>query len=127
LVEYYKKFSLPAACLILGFVGAPLGIRNRRSGRSGGLALSLAIIIFYYVMLSMGEGLGDSGHIPPVVAMWIPNVVLGAIGLYLIMKVQKDSPFRLVARIGEFIQVQWETLRQRFFPQGFGPPEEEQA
>ena len=127
LVEYYKKFSLPAACLIIGFVGAPLGIRNRRSGRSGGLALSLAIIIFYYVMLSMGEGLGDSGHIPPVVAMWIPNVVLGAIGLYLILKVQKDSPFRLVARIGEFIQVQWETLRQRFFPEGFEPPEEEQA
>lgn len=123
LVEYYKKFSLPAACLIIGFVGAPLGIRNRRSGKSGGLALSLAIIVFYYVLLSMGEGLGDSGYIPPVVAMWIPNAALAAIGAYLVTKVQRDSPFRTAAWLGARMQDAWDALRRRLFPQGFGPLE----
>jgi lipopolysaccharide export system permease protein len=121
LVEYYKKFSLPAACLIIGFVGAPLGVRNRRSGKSGGLALSLAIIIFYYVMLSMGEGLGDGGHIPPLIAMWIPNFVLAAIGFYLTRKVQKDSPFRVAEKLSEHVEGALEALRKKFFPQRLEP------
>lgn len=118
-VEYHKKFSLPAACLIIGFVGAPLGVRNRRSGKSGGIALSLAIIIFYYILLSMGEGLGGLGRIPPMIAMWNPNVVLGVIGVYLVTKVHRDSPFRFAAWFGERAQDTWEALRRRFFPQGF--------
>jgi lipopolysaccharide export system permease protein len=121
LVEYYKKFSLPAACLIIGLVGAPLGVRNRRSGRSGGLALSLVIIIFYYVLLTLGEGLGDGGRIPPVFAVWIPNVVLAGIGAYLSIKVQRDSTFVLAAKLGGFLQDVWEVLRKRFFPGEFSP------
>lgn len=120
LVEYYKKFSLPAACLIIGFVGAPLGVRNRRSGRSGGLALSLMIIIIYYILLSMGEGLGDDGRIPPMIAMWIPNLVLAAIGVYLTVKIHQDSPFRLAALFIERIQIILEKLRNRFLAQWIG-------
>ncbi|MFQ5911988.1 MAG: LPS export ABC transporter permease LptF [Nitrospinota bacterium] len=127
LVEYYKKFSLPMACLIIGLVGAPLGIQNRRSGKSGGLALSLAVITLYYVLLSLGEGLGDGGQIPPVIAMWMPNVVLGAIGLYLITKVQRDSPFRLVAQVGERIRGVGKALWQKLFLQGLETPEGEGA
>ncbi|MFQ5693531.1 MAG: LptF/LptG family permease, partial [Nitrospinota bacterium] len=98
-------------------------IAGWRSGKSGGLALSLAIIVFYYVLLSMGEGLGDSGYIPPVVAMWIPNAALAAIGAYLVTKVQRDSPFRTAAWLGARMQDAWDTLRRRLFPQGFGPLE----
>ncbi len=127
LVEYYKKFSLPAVCLIIGFVGAPLGIRNRRSGRSGGLALSLAIIIFYYVMLSMGEGLGDGGFMPPLIAMWFPNLVLAAIGFYLTRKVQTDSPFQFAETIAERMEVLLAALRTKFFPQGLKPEKGGQA
>ena len=59
-------------------------------------ALSLIIIIVYYILLSMGEGLGDGGYIPPMIAMWIPNLVLASIGVYLTIKIHRDSPFRLV-------------------------------
>ncbi len=121
LVEYYKKFSLPVACLIIGFVGAPLGVQNRRSGRSGGLALSLMIIIIYYILLSMGEGLGDGGHIPPMIAMWIPNLALAATGVYLTVKIHRDSPFRLAALVIERIQSILEKLRNRFLAQWIGP------
>jgi len=121
LVEYHKKFALPAACLILGLVGAPLGVRNRRSGRSGGLALSLVIIVFYYVLLTLGEGLGDGGTIPPVIAVWIPNFALTGIGAYLTIKVQKDSAFTLAMKLGECLLAVWEALRKRFFPTEFSP------
>lgn len=95
LIEYYKKFSLPIACLILGFVGAPLGIVNRRSGRSGGFAISAVVVFFYYVMLTMGEGLGDEGKIHPLIAMWFPNLLLSIMGIYLVVKTGKESPFKI--------------------------------
>lgn len=127
LVELYKKFALPAACLIIGFVGAPLGVQNRRSGKSGGLALSLIIIIVYYILLSMGEGLGDGGYIPPMIAMWIPNLVLAAIGSYLTMKVHRDSPFRLVLLVNERLQIVIDGTRNRLRKQWIGSVEEKRG
>lgn len=95
LIEFYKKFSFPFACLILGFVGAPLGVVNRRSGRSGGFAISGIVVFFYYIMLTIGEGLGDEGKISPFIAMWLPNFILTFIGIYLVVKTAKESPFRI--------------------------------
>lgn len=93
LVEYYKKFSLPVACLLFGFVGAPLGIVNRRSGRSGGLVISTLVILFYYLLYTAGEGMGDEGRIPALVAVWIPNLVIGLLAAYLVTKTVLERPF----------------------------------
>lgn len=93
LVEYYKKFSLPVAALLLGFVGAPLGMVNRRSGRSGGFVISAAVVLFYYLLYTMGEGLGDEGRIPALWAMWMPNVVIALLAVYLVSKTAMERPF----------------------------------
>ncbi|MDV2479623.1 MAG: LPS export ABC transporter permease LptF [bacterium] len=93
LVEYYKKFSLPVAALLLGFVGAPLGMFNRRSGRPGGFVISAAVVLFYYLLFTMGEGLGDEGRIPALWAMWMPNVVIALLAVYLVSKTAMERPF----------------------------------
>ncbi len=93
LVEYYKKFSLPVAALLLGFVGAPLGMVNRRSGRPGGFVISAAVVLFYYLLFTMGEGLGDEGRIPALWAMWMPNVVIALLAVYLVSKTAMEQPF----------------------------------
>ena len=93
LVEYYKKFSLPVAALLLGFVGAPLGMFNRRSGRPGGFVISAAVVLFYYLLYTMGEGLGDEGRIPALWAMWMPNVVIALLAVYLVSKTAMEQPF----------------------------------
>lgn len=93
LVEYYKKFSLPVACIFFGFVGAPLGIVNRRSGRSGGLVISIGIVLFYYLLYTTGEGLGDEGRIPALMAVWMPNLAIGALAAYLVTKTAMERPF----------------------------------
>jgi lipopolysaccharide export system permease protein len=113
LVEYYKKFSIPFACLLLGFVGAPLGVKNRRSGKSGSFALSLLVIMSYYVLMTLGEGLGEKAIVPPALAIWFPNVVLGALALYVVTKVARESPFRLLNWMGAHIEARWEALRDR--------------
>jgi len=84
-VEVQKKFSIPAACLVFVLVGAPLGIRARKSGISVAF-LSILFFIFYYLCLAGGEELADRRLLAPWVAMWTPNLVIGAIGLLLTLQ-----------------------------------------
>ena len=60
-VELQRKFSIPFACLAFAAIGVPLGIRPSRSVRSRGFTMSLAIIFAYYLLLTIGESLGERG------------------------------------------------------------------
>jgi lipopolysaccharide export system permease protein len=84
-VEMQKKFSIPAACLVFVLVGAPLGMRARRSGIAVSF-LSILFFVFYYLCLAGGEELADRRILSPWFAMWAPNLVIGAIGAYLTLQ-----------------------------------------
>lgn len=81
-VEIHKKFSIPFACVIFVLVGGPLGMKARKSGLAIGFA-SLGFFVFYYVFLLGGEQLADRRLLPPGIAVWMPNIVLGIVGLVL--------------------------------------------
>lgn len=85
-VEIEKKLSIPAACIVFVLVGAPLGIRARRGGLAAGF-LSAGFFMFYYLCLVGGEQLADRQVLPPWVAMWLPNAVLGVLGLALVARI----------------------------------------
>jgi LPS export ABC transporter permease LptG len=90
-VEMHKMFAIPFACIVFGILGLPLGITNRRGGKSSGFSLSIAIILIYYVLINNGEHLADTGKIGAAVAMWTPNLVLLAIGIYLLIRANRDT------------------------------------
>jgi len=81
-VEIHKKYAIPVACIVFVLIGAPIGIRARRGGFGIGF-LSVAFFLFYYVCLIGGEQLADRAILPPAMAMWMANAVLGTIGLIL--------------------------------------------
>lgn len=89
-VEIHKKFSIPVACVVFVLVGAPLGIRARRGGLAVGF-LSSAFFVFYWLCLIGGEQLADRRLLPPWVAMWLANVVLGALGIALTASVIRSG------------------------------------
>ncbi|MBW1868316.1 MAG: LPS export ABC transporter permease LptF [Deltaproteobacteria bacterium] len=96
LLEYHKKFSIPFACFVLGLVAVPLGIQFKTAKRSSGIVLGLFFFLLYYVLLAAGWSLGETGNYPPVVGMWVPNLVLGAIGLYLMFMTARERPVRAI-------------------------------
>jgi lipopolysaccharide export system permease protein len=62
-IELNRRFALPFACLIFGILGPALSSKVGKIGRLGGFSLSLTILIFYYMLLVLGEGLAESGKI----------------------------------------------------------------
>lgn len=93
-VEWHKKFAMPAVCLALILLGPPLGVQARRSGRMTGFTISLVIIFIYYLLVTIGEALGDKGKIPPFLAMWGPNFILGILGAYILVSTAREAPFK---------------------------------
>lgn len=81
-VEIQKKFSIPAACIVFVLMGAPLGMLARRGGMAIGF-LSGVFFIFYYLFLIGGEQLADRLLLPAWLAMWLPNLLLGGLGIVL--------------------------------------------
>ena len=115
LVEYHRKFAIPFACVVFGLIAMPLGIQPARAVRSRGFAVSLVVIFAYYILLSTGQGLAEQGRVPPLVGLWLPNGILGALGVGLFRRAGREHPVaagewltrltmplwhRLVARLG---------------------------
>lgn len=92
-VEYQQKFSIPFACFVFGLIGLPLGILVRRSGKMIGLGIGLAMIIVYYILLEVGKNIGQQGIMPPFLALWIPNFIIGIVGIFLIIRTVFEKRF----------------------------------
>jgi lipopolysaccharide export system permease protein len=91
LVEIYKKYSIPVACLVFVLIGAPLGMMARRGGFGMGAGLSLGFFLFYWACLIGGEKLADRGALSPFWGMWIANIILGVMGILLTIRVARES------------------------------------
>ena len=92
-VEIHKKYSIPVACLVFVLIGAPLGIMAKRGNIVIGLGLSLGFFVLYWAFLIAGEELADRMLITPFWAMWSANILIGAAGLYLLVKSAREIRF----------------------------------
>lgn len=95
-VELQRRFALPFACLIFGILGPALSNRIGKIGRLGGFSLSLLILIAYYMLLIMGEGLSKSGKVPPFIGGWLPNILFGFIAMAFFYFAHRD---KLIKRV----------------------------
>ncbi|MEW5734690.1 MAG: LPS export ABC transporter permease LptF [Thermodesulfobacteriota bacterium] len=89
-IQLQKKASIPFACMVMGFLAIPLGVVSRVSRKSFGVGLALGCFLLYYLILAAGEVFGEAGKYPPLIGMWMPNLVLFGIGLTLFVGEQND-------------------------------------
>jgi lipopolysaccharide export system permease protein len=73
LMEYYKDLAFPTASLIFCLLGIPAGIASKRSGRIGGFAVGVLVIIVYYMLNIACEFLVTTAYLSPFVGAWMPN------------------------------------------------------
>jgi lipopolysaccharide export system permease protein len=115
----HEKFSVPFACLFLGLLAFPLGVQSLATGRSSGLGLGVCFLVVYYMFLAAGWSAGETGRFPPVLGMWIPNLVMGGIGAYLLKRNADENPVRLpklVAKAGVWLKHFYTKLMRHDMP-----------
>jgi lipopolysaccharide export system permease protein len=88
--ELHKRFSVPFTCLIFGLIGLPLGLMMRARGRSYGVVISIGIFIIHYILMTAADSMGKTGTLNPILAAWIPNLIMGIVTLILILWVARD-------------------------------------
>jgi lipopolysaccharide export system permease protein len=93
-IEFHRRLALPFACIIFGLLGPALSNKMGKIGRLGGFSLSLAILILYYMLLVMGEGMAESGELTPFWGGWIPNLLFGGITFFFVYIAYKDRPIK---------------------------------
>lgn len=94
LIEFYRRFALPTACLVLALVGIPLGISSKKSGKSGGFVLTILLVFIYYVISLVGVSLARQGHVSAWLGAWLADFVFLALGIFLLIRAEK-RPFEL--------------------------------
>lgn len=93
-IEFYRRFSLPTACLVLALVGIPLGISSKKSGKSGGFVLTILLVFVYYVISLVGVSMARQGRASPWLGAWLADFVFLALGIFLLARAEK-RPFEL--------------------------------
>ena len=97
--ELHKRLSIPFSCLILGLIGAPLGIRRNRSGKSAGIFIALMVFLVYYIIVGTAGNLAETGIVRPALAYWTPNILmLLAAGFFVYIK-EREISFNIGSRI----------------------------
>ncbi len=88
-VELYWKITYPLANFIIVLIGAPLAANPRRSGPAVGFGISIIISFIFFVIIRLGQSLGNSGKLPPLLAASIGDIIFLIIGMILMLKSKK--------------------------------------
>ena len=90
-VEWHKKLSLSVACLVMFFIGAPLGSIIRKGGLGLPLVMALIFFLVFYLLNIFGEKFTKDDVMNPFFGMWLPVIILSPIGFFLTYKAMHDS------------------------------------
>ena len=85
-VERALKIAIPFICLLIALFGAPLAISTPKSGAAWGVAASLATTFTVLLMFQLAKAVGAGGVLPPALAAWLPNILVGVAAVYLLKK-----------------------------------------
>ncbi len=90
-IELHRKFTLSIACLVLFFIGAPLGAIIRKGGLGMPVVISVVFFIIFHILSITGEKLAKEEEIPAWIGMWMATAILFPMGVFLTYKATADS------------------------------------
>ena len=93
-VELHRRFGLPFSCFCVALVAMALGIQPSRGNKSwaasANVTVGILVILIYYLLIALASALGEQNIVPIGIAMWIPNVILLSLGIYLFRMVGSE-------------------------------------
>jgi len=90
LMEYYKDLAFPTASLVFCLLGVPVGIVSKRSGRVGGFAVGVGVIVVFYLLNIAGDFLVTTMIISPFAGAWLHDIVFALATIALFVKMSRQ-------------------------------------
>ncbi len=90
-IEWHRKFFLAVVCLVLFFIGAPLGAIIRKGGIGLPTLVALGLFVFYQLLTMAGERMTKNGLMEPWLGIWISTVVLLPLSLWITFRATKEA------------------------------------
>lgn len=89
-VDYHAKFSFAMAAFVMSLIGIPFSVGKARSGSVAfGAGITIGLAFAYWAFYSSGLTLGKHGALPPVLAAWVPNVVMSGFAIFALVRMRR--------------------------------------
>ena len=88
-VEHHTRYAYPFGTFILTLIGVSLSSRKVRGGTGLHIGIGIALCFSYIMLTRVFEEFAKGGSLPPLLAVWLPNIIYTAVGIYLYRKAPK--------------------------------------
>jgi len=109
-IEWHRKWFLASSCLLLFFIGAPLGAVIRKGGLGMPAVWGIGIFLAYYILSIVGEQMVKSGNLAPALGMWLSTLLLVPVAGGLLRAAHQDAR---LADLGTGLRKVWGWLRKK--------------
>lgn len=111
-IEWHRKFTLSIACIVLFFIGAPLGAIIRKGGLGMPVVISVLFFMIFHVLSITGEKLVKESSLEAYQGMWLATFCLLPVGIFLTYKATSDSP---IMEMDTYRKI-FDLIKGRLFP-----------
>ena len=99
IMEIHQKFSIPVACLVFTLIALPLGFTSRKEGKLASFAIGIGVIFAYYIIMFGAKAMAKGALVSPHLAMWLPNILMGLVGVWLLLPRNRLTQQRLSSKL----------------------------
>lgn len=119
-IEWHRKFTLAASCLLLFGIGAPLGAIIRKGGLGLPVVMAIVFFLIYHVIFTIAEKAARDGSMQPFFGMWMAIIVLTPLAIFLTYKSTSDSAlfdvdqYKIKAqKLAKVVKEKWEKYNKK--------------
>jgi lipopolysaccharide export LptBFGC system permease protein LptF len=112
-LNYHQRIAFPFAALVFCTLGVPLALLSHQAVRYTGFSLSIVVMLLFFVLMQAGSALAFSGTVPTFLGAWLPNLVLGTMGVYLTWRKAEEKPLKVLDAYAQLVRDVQEGLRRR--------------
>lgn len=103
-VAWYNKFALAFSCVVLFFIGAPMGALVRKGGFGMPIVIAIIFYLIYYIINITGTRLAEDGVVSPIIGIWLSTIILFPLALILTRMSILDMKFSILNSISDSTQ-----------------------
>jgi len=89
--EFHKRIAFSIACLVLFFIGTPLGSIIRKGGFGLPMIMAIVIFVIYFFISTFGKNMAESNTVSPFIGGWLATFVLLPFGILLMIRATNDK------------------------------------